>query len=363
MAPAARAKQGRRAGVLLYGATGYTGALIARAAAGRDLPLVLAGRDGERLQKVGQELGCPARVASLDEGRALRAALADIGVVVNAAGPFASTARPLVEACLETGAHYVDVSGEVDAIDAVAAYDGAARDAGIMLMAGAGFDVVPSDCLVARVKRRLPKANHLMIGIAGLDLVSRGSARTILQQLGRGVRVRRDGQLVTVPEGVLEARFDFGQGARACASVSWGDVVTAFHTTGVPNIEVYFESTIPVRAFHLLGQSLAVPPVALMSRMWLSAWAEMQRDGPTETERATRRATIVVRAESPDGRSVISRAQTPEVYTFTAAAAAAVAARVRAGEFEPGFQTPARIFGEDFVRSFHGVIVEDVRTS
>jgi short subunit dehydrogenase-like uncharacterized protein len=360
--PRARSVSGaRRRGVLLYGASGYTGSLVARAAAARALPLVVAGRSAERLETLGGELGCEIRVAPLD-GSALRAAISDAAVVVNAAGPFSSTAKPIVQACIDAGVHYLDISGEVDSIEAVSAYDRAARDAGVMLMPAVGFDVVPSDCLAARVHRRLPDARHLRIGLAGLDLVSRGSARTILAELGRGVRVRHNGELTTLPEGLLDAVFDFGAGPRSATCVSWGDVVTAHHTTGIPNVEVYFEATQPVRAFQLFARSVGMfPPAAALSQLWARPLAERQPDGPTAEERKSRRAVIVAEAENAAGRRVASRASTPEVYTFTSACASAVAERVLAGKLEPGFQTPGRLYGEAFVESLEGVIVEDIR--
>jgi short subunit dehydrogenase-like uncharacterized protein len=346
--------------VLVYGAGGYTGALIAREAAARGLPLLLGGRDASRLRALARDLDRPTRVATLEDRASLEAALDDVSVVLNAAGPFSATARPLVEACLARGVHYLDISGEVDALEAVSRYDQAARDAGVMLLPGAGFDVVPSDCLAARVKRRLPEASRLTIGIAGLELISRGSARTAAQQMGEGVRIRRGGQLSSVPPGLLDERFDFGAGPRDCTCVSWGDVVTAAVTTGVENVEVYFEATPAVRAFQLVAQSAVLPAVAAMSRLWMRAWTEVQPDGPSARERATRQASIVARAEAPNGARVASRARTPEVYTFTSVVAAAIAARVRGGELKPGFQTPSRVFGEDFAASFEGVLVEDL---
>jgi short subunit dehydrogenase-like uncharacterized protein len=347
--------------VLLYGATGYTGGLIAREAVARGMRPVLAGRDVARLSVLGRELECETRVASLDQPRALALALQGIDALVNAAGPFSATARPLVEACLELGAHYLDIGGEVDTLAVICGYDTAAKRAGVMLMPGVGFDVVPSDCLVARVTRRLPSASRLAIGISGLELVSRGSARTIAEQMGKAIQVRRNGELTTVGS-TLETSFDFGLGLRPSVCVSWGDVVTAFHATGIPNIEVYFEATPAIRAFQLLGQTWQFPPAALFSRFWMQAWIEAQPDGPTPSERARRQAVIVARAEAEDGRYVVSRARTPEVYTFTAASAALSAARVLEGELEPGFQTPASVFGESFLSSFEGVTVEDVST-
>jgi short subunit dehydrogenase-like uncharacterized protein len=362
----ARAGRGRRApaasagrgGVLVYGATGYTGALVARAAAARALPAILAGRSAARVAPLAAALALPARVAPL---AGLAEALDGVAVVVNAAGPFSKTAESMVRACIAAGVHYLDISGEVDSIEAVSRYDGAARAAGVMLMPAVGFDVVPSDCLAARVSRRLPDARHLRIGLSGLELASRGSARTIFEQMGKGVRVRHNGDLGTVPEGLLESGFDFGEGVRACTGVSWGDVVTAHHTTGIPNVEVYFDATPAVRAFQLFGRSVgAFPPAAALSELWMRPWIESQPEGPTEGARARQRAAVVAVAESASGRRVASRAYTPEVYTFTATSASTVAARVLAGDVAPGFQTPGRLFGESFIESFDGVTVEDL---
>jgi short subunit dehydrogenase-like uncharacterized protein len=350
-----------RTRILLYGAAGYTGRLVAHSALARKLPLLLSGRDRTRLKSVSDELRCPFRVASLESPREVEQALHDVDVVVNAAGPFSATAVPMVEACIRSRVHYLDISGEVEAIETVSRYDADARRAGIMLMPGAGFDVVPSDCLALRVARRLPGAEQLRIGISGLQLLSRGSARTISEQLGRGVRVRRDGELVTVPQGTLEALFDFGAGDRACTCVSWGDVVTAFHTTGIGNVEVYFETTPFIRAFQLVAQGLALfPPAAMIPRMWMNTWMQIQPEGPTPGERQAQHAVVVALARGAGGRQVMSRAHLPEAYTFTALCAPLLASRVLRGEFRPGFQTPASIFGDNLLKAFDDVRLEDV---
>jgi len=347
--------------ILVYGAAGYTGALIARAAAHADLPVVIAGRSAEKLGPLGLDLGFPVRVARLDDRRELERALAGVTVVVNAAGPFSATATPLVEACLAAGVHYLDISGEVDSFEALSRHDRAARAAGVMIMPGAGFDVVPSDCLALRVARQVPGAQRLRIAITGLDLLSRGSARTAVEQVGRGVRVRRGGELVTLPEGLLEGTFDFGAGARPCTCVSWADVVSAFHTTGVPDVEVYFEATPSLRAFQLMGRSVGMfPPAAAFSRLWLQTLTEAQPPGPSAAERASRRAVIVAQAENERGRRATARARVPEAYTFTGICAPALAARVLEGEVKPGFQTPAGLFGPRLLEAFPEISVEDL---
>jgi short subunit dehydrogenase-like uncharacterized protein len=359
--PATRTRGRTSKTILLYGATGYTGQLVARQASDRKLPVVLAGRNPARLRSLSDELRRPFRSANLEIAAEIDRALEGVGVVINAAGPFSATAAPLVEACLRARVHYLDISGEVEAIETVCRYDAAARRTGVMLMPGAGFDVVPSDCLALRVARRLPAARHLRIAISGLQLVSRGSARTISEQLGRGVRVRRDAKLATIPEGTLEAHFDFGAGPRACTCVSWGDVVTAFHTTGIGNVEVYFETTPAIRAFQWMASALAVyPPAAMIPRLWMDGWMQLQPEGPSQTERRARHAVVVAEARAANGQVVRSRARLPEAYSFTAVSAPLLASRVLAGEIRPGFQTPASVFGADLLGSFEDVRIEDI---
>jgi len=351
--------------LIIYGATGYTGGLLARAAKQRGLRPILAGRDESKLRALGGELGLEHRVAPLDAR--LAGALGGAGVLLNAAGPFSKTALPLVEACLRKRLHYLDLSGEVAVIEAVRALGARAADAKVMLMTGVGFDVVPSDCLAAHVASRLARgsgpsrASRLSIGVSGLQMVSRGSARTIVDQAGESVSVRRDGAIVGVPPGTLERTFDYGEGERASLAVSWGDVASAFYTTAIPNIEVYWEATAPVRAWsmssRLFGGFLRNP----LGRSWLGFHAEMLPDGPTDEERARGRAVIVAEADDGEGGKVRARLRTPEAYTLSCSTSLAIAERVAGGDFEIGFQTPARVYGADFVLAFPGVVREDLR--
>src|SRR4028118_1979573 len=179
---------------LIYGATGYTGRLVVQEAVRRGLAPVLAGRDASRLVDLARPLGLETRVAPLDDPRALARALDGIQVVLNAAGPFSSTAPPVSAACLSAHSHYLDVTGEIPVFQALHQLDGAARDCGILLLPGAGFIVIPSDCLAAPVAGRLPGAHWLRLGISRSVLVSRGSARTMMELLDSGAHIRRDGR-------------------------------------------------------------------------------------------------------------------------------------------------------------------------
>lgn len=346
--------------VLIYGAYGYTGELLTRGAAARGLPAILAGRDRGRLDALARQHGLEARVVGLDDPRALDAALDGVTVVAHAAGPFVRTARPMVEACLRTRTHYLDITGELDVFEALFARDAEARSAGVMLLPGAGFDVVPSDCLAAHLARRLPSATHLALAFKGLSKTSRGTALTTIEHLGLGGRVRRDGVIVTVPLGSLVRRIDFGRGPQLAAAIPWGDVSTAFHSTGIPNIEVYLPAPRPL----LMGmRAIGAAPALVGSRparRLLSWLVKMGPAGPSDEDRAQGGATLWGEATNATGERVTARLTTTDGYTLTRDAVLAIAERVLAGEVRPGFQTPSRAYGADFVLTLPGAAREDL---
>src|SRR5262245_53100629 len=151
------------AGFLIYCANGYTGSLIARAAVARGHQPVLAGRHAEPLAALARELRLAHRIFALDSPDAVANAIRGVQMVLHCAGPFAHTSKPMADACLRTGVHYLDITGEVSVFEALAARSAEARAAGVMLLPGAGFDVVPSDCLAAHLQRRPPSATRLAL--------------------------------------------------------------------------------------------------------------------------------------------------------------------------------------------------------
>jgi short subunit dehydrogenase-like uncharacterized protein len=346
-------------GLLIYGATGYSGRLIARAACAAGLRPCLAGRRARPLGELAETLGVEHRVIGLDDPAALARALEGVQAVIHAAGPFAATAAPMVEGCLMTGVHYLDITGEVKVIEGIVARDAEARQRRIMLMPGVGFEVVASDCLAAHVARRLPGADRLALGLAGFAVLSRGSARTLVGMGDCGV-MRRDGVLRPVPLGSLRRRFDYGAGERTSLNVSWADVTTAYYTTGIPNIETYVEGTALVTGLLWAHRALAPLLGTAAWQAWAGAWMALLPPGPTAAERAARRMAIVAEATDRHGRQAVARLATPEAYTFTAVTALAIARRVLAGDLEIGFQTPARVYGSDFVLGIPDVAREDV---
>jgi short subunit dehydrogenase-like uncharacterized protein len=343
--------------LLIYGATGHSGGLVVRAAMALGLRPVLGGRDGRKLAALGDALRLETRTARLSNATALDAALRDVTVVVNAAGPFSQTAGPIVAACLRNGTHYLDITGEVGVIEALVQRGIEARHRGIMIMPAIGFDVVPSDCLALHVVGRLPRARRLVLGLRGLSSVTRASAKTLFEAVDMGL-VRRDGRLVRVPLGSRERMFDFGDGPAPGLNVSWGDLATAYYTTSVPDIETYVEAT-PLFRTVLAGCRLFGP--VLRTAPWqaaMHAWAELLPEHPAGAP--AREMVVVADAEDGAGHRVSARIRTPEAYEFTGTSAAEVAHRVLQGDHESGFQTPARVYGPDFVLAFRGVSREDL---
>jgi short subunit dehydrogenase-like uncharacterized protein len=345
---------------MIYGATGYTGGLVAHQAIAQGLRPILAGRDPIRLQKIATTLECDYRAVALRETNQVLSALHDIPLVLNTAGPFAATALPMVEACLQTGTHYLDVSGEIPTFTALFRRDAEARARHVMLMPGVGFAVAPSDCLAAYVARRLPGARQLRIGLSRLRLLSRGSAKTMIALVNNGGWIRRAGRLLSLPPGSLIHAFDYGNGKQPSVAIGWADVFTAFHTTGIPNIEVYVEANPVERAALTLSNCftwlLGAPPV----QACLKAQVDLLPEGPSEEERKTYQQVIVAEAEDELGRRACARLHTPETYTLTSITAVAIIKKVLTGEVQAGFQTPARVYGSDFVLSCDNVVREDV---
>jgi len=349
--------------LLIYGAYGYTGELVVRRALERGLRPLLSGRDPLKLARVAARYGLEHRAARLDSPRELDALLRGARAVLHCAGPFAQTSPPMVAACLRAGAHYLDITGEIDVFEALAGRDDEARRAGVMLLPGVGFDVVPSDCLAAHLKRRLPEATHLRLALSVRGGVSHGTATTAVLGLGQGAAgglVRRDGAVTAAPPDRRTRTLDLGEGPQPVVSIPWGDIVTAYHSTGIPNIEVFLAagagSAAALRAAPRLAPLLGLPPV----QRALLGLVRLGPRGPSEELRESGYAVLWGQVEDARGDRAEARLRTPEAYSFTAATAVAIAELVLSGVLQPGFQTPARMYGPDFVLGFAGVTRTDL---
>ena len=344
---------------LIYGATGYTGTLIAEHAVERGLSPVLAGRRADAVRSLAERLGLRYRVFSLGIRRALVEGLDGMAAVLHAAGPFSATSAPMADACFAAGVHYCDITGEIDVFEELASRDARAKAAGVVLMPGVGFDVVPSDCLAAHVSARLPDAIRLRLSIGGLTRASRGTAKTMVEAIAQGVRVRSDGRIV-LARGTPKGMVDFGAGPRQTVGVSWGDVSTAWHSTGIPSVEVFFEADRNMRSAAampaLLKRALGTGP---MERFLKAQIDRRLPPGPSAEQRARGRAVVVAEARNAAGHSVVSRLVTPEPYALTALTAVEIVRRIALDGAPAGFRTPSSVFGVDFIMGFDGIVRED----
>lgn len=345
---------------LLYGANGYTGNLISRLAVERGLRPLLAGRDPGKISQLASELGLEYRAFALDDAAALEASLREVAVVLHCAGPFSHTSKLMADACLKTKTHYLDITGEIVVFEALAACDREAQSAGVMLLPGVGFDVVPSDCLAAHLKRRLPSATKLTLAIQGLGRISHGTATTMVENINRGGLVRRDGKLTSVPTAWRTRLIDFGRGAVKAVTIPWGDVATAFHSTGIPNIEVYAALPAAMRRMMKLSRPLSSLLATAPVQRFLKKRIKAQPPGPSDAERARGKSFVWGEVIDDAGQMKSSRLQGPEGYTLTALTALAIIEKVLAGNAPVGFQTPSRAYGADLILEIEGTTREDI---
>jgi len=342
--------------LLIYGAYGYTGERIARTAVDRGHTPVLAGRNPDRLHSLAGDLGVRSRAFGVDDD--IETQLDGIEMVLNCAGPFESTADQFVEACLNRGVDYLDITGELPVFERLARRDEEARAAETTLLPGVGFDVVPTDCLAAHLTTRLDEPTHLSIAISADGSLSGGTLKTLINGLGSGGAVRTDGHLRAVPTGSNVRVVDFGAGNRTVLSVPLGDLTTAFRSTGVPNITTYV--AVPDGAVHAirLGRPLERLASTDPGKRLLTKLVDRFVDGPTDAERADAETIIWAEAWSETtGKTVESTLRTPDPYDVTVEAALAAAENVV--DVDSGFQTPATAFGPEFAVELPGVSRKD----
>lgn len=341
-------------GLLIYGANGYTGSLIAREAVRRGLAPVLAGRDARAVGRLAAELGGESRVASLEDNAALGRALAGMGVVLNCAGPFSATAAPMMRACLAGRAHYLDITGEIDVFEAAHALDAAAATAGIILCPGVGFDVVPTDCVAARLHAALPEATYLALGFDTRSPQSPGTARTTVEGLAKGGRIRSSGRLVGVAHAFRTRDVDFGAGRRPAATIPWGDVSSAFFTTGIPNIEVYV--AMPPHQIAALRRLNRIAPVLRLGfvQAILKSGAARAAPGPDEAARRATPVRVWGEVQAPSGELRSARLTVANGYDVTVQAALAVAAHMLSYRGPGGYRTPSQLMGGGFIERLPG---------
>ncbi len=343
---------------LIYGANGYTGELIARETVERGMRPILGGRSQKKVEPLAKELGLICRTFALEDKTSLEYTLKEVDFVIHCAGPFSLTSHQMVEACLRMGKHYLDITGEISVFEAMAARDAEAKKAGIMIMPGVGFDVVPSDCLAKHLKERMPEAIDLELAFYGLGRISHGTQTTMTMNIGNGGAIRKNGEIVNVPAAYETKEIDFGEVQKTGVTIPWGDVSTAFYSTEIPNIKVF--TVIPEKQITLLKMSRYVGWLLALTPFQSILQSQIPEGGPDEEERESGKTYLWGKATDAKGNSVESRQQGPEGYKFTMLTALRIAEKILEGEFCVGFQTPAKCYGDELVLEIEGVERQDV---
>ena len=339
--------------IIIYGAYGYTGELIVRRCQEIGIKPLLSGRSEEKLKPIAEKYDLPYEVASL-EANELDGLLSGSKVVIHAAGPFIHTSKPMVEACIRNKVHYTDITGEIAVFVQARKYDEEAKKAGVMLLPGTGFDVVPSDCLAAHLKSRMADADNLVLAFYGTGRASRGTSLTVVEGLGMGGTIRENGKLKQVPDAYDVKRFDFGPTNMTAVTIPWGDVYTAFFSTAIPNIKVY----------------MGLPEKVINSMKWGKYFGWLMRSefvksrarakiiagkaGPSDAARAKATTYLVGTVTDKSGKSLTSTLQTPEGYTLTANTSVDIASKIVSGKLKAGFQTPSLAYGKDIITEVCG---------
>jgi short subunit dehydrogenase-like uncharacterized protein len=339
---------------LLYGANGYTGELIAREAVARGLKPILAGRHAGKINTLAKELNCEARVFSLDDQTATVIALQDVAAVLNCAGPFSQTAGLMMQACLVSHVHYLDITGEIDVFELAHSLHEKAQRARVVLCPGVGFDVVPTDSIAAKLKAALPDATHLTLAFEGLGRASVGTAKTGIESIRTGGCVRKDGALVREPLALRTRRINLGEGERDTVAIPWGDVSTAFYTTDIPNIETYLasspENTKRLRKAWRFRKVLATS----LAQAVLKRAVARGPQGPTEAERNNNPTFVWGEAVNAAGAKKTAYLRVANGYAVTVHAALGVLDYVLAHADRNGFATPTQLVGADFIETLPG---------
>lgn len=331
---------------MIYGAYGYTGELIAREAAHRGLRPVLAGRNREKTRALAKELRLESAVFDLDD---IPRHLGDMSLVLNCAGPFSATAGPMMQACLAAKVHYLDITGEIAVFELAQSLKQQAQDTGIVICPGVGFDVIPTDCLAAALKSALPDANHLSLGFDSRSGLSPGTAKTSVEGLAQGGKVRKQGKIISVPLAYKVRNIDFGDGEKPAMTIPWGDVATAFYTTGIPNIEVF----IPGSAKMIANTKRANYIRPLLKFRWLQkllkAHIGKTVTGPDGAARAKLPTFVWGEVSNAQGERRTARIKTANGYSLTVFGSLAVVDYLLQHNHDGGSYTPSQLMGADLI--------------
>lgn len=339
---------------MIYGANGYTGALLARQAAKQGLRPILAGRNAQAVEALASELSLPSRIFDLRHPAAANEGVRGMKAVAHCAGPFSRTSQPMIEACLANQCHYLDITGEIEVFVAAQQRHTEAKAANIVICPGVGFDVIPTDCIAACLKAELPDADRLALGFDSRSGFSPGTAKTSIEGLKYGGKVREKDQIRSVPLAWQSREIDFGNGTKHSVTIPWGDIATAWFTTGIDNIEVFIpmapSAAVRLRRLNSFRPLLGLAPVQALLKYMVGR----RIAGPDSAQREGARTFVWGEAQNPAGRKVTARIEVANGYDVTVHGVLMAVEHVLAGPIPPGYFTPSSLMGERCIERIPG---------
>ena len=340
---------------LIYGANGFTGKLIAEQAKREGLTPVLGGRNTAAIEGLAKALGFKAHVFACTSADAVAKELEGYAAVLHCAGPFAYTSPVMTQACAKAKCHYMDITGEMTVLESLLSQSEFFKEAGIAVMPGVGFDVVPTDCVAAMLKQSLPLADTLTLAFQATGRMSRGTLSTMIDNLESGSCRRVFGKFQKTALGERTKHIQFLDKEKLCVGIPWGDVASAFYSTAIPNIEVYNASKPAavqiMRLANHLRPVLGMKPVKNLFQKMVGP----SGDGPSAEVRAATFCRVWGEVSEPNGGTKVMRLQTPNGYDLTVNSALAVMKATLAGKVKPGAWTPSQAMGPEFVLTLPGV--------
>jgi len=340
---------------LLYGANGYTGKLIAKLAASYGLNPILAGRTAANIEPLADELQLPFRIIDLDNKTQLESALSEVKLVLHAAGPYVYTAKQMVEACLQSHVHYIDINGDISIFEMLKKYDAAAIEQNIMIMPGVGFDVVPTDCIALQLKNKMPDATDLKLAFASIGGgISQGTAITMTGKIGEGGAARENGKIVRKPLGQKGMWVNFGTIKLFVMMIPWGDISTAYTTTRIRNIETY--TGIAPKIYRILKFQWAFNWLLRTDfvRNIIKKKIKARPAGPSAEQRQKSNSLVWGEASNASGEKITACISCLDGYTLTAHSSLLISKKILEGNYKPGYQTPAGCYSETLIMEVPG---------
>lgn len=343
---------------IIYGAYGYTGALITDLAVKKGLKPLLVGRSEQKLSALANSYNLPYQVADVKNLKVLNAMISDYALIINCAGPFSETADQVIRYCIEKQIHYTDITGEIGVFEMAKTFDQEAKEKNVMVMPGTGFDVVPSDCLAKYLSEKLPDAIDLELAFKGDGGPSHGTILTAISGLGKDGAIRKDGKIIAVPNAYEVKKFDFDQPGMSAATIPWGDVSTAYFSTKIPNIKVFM--AMPPKAIQGMKMMKYLKGILGLSFVQKLIKSQVKAGGPSDDIRAKSNSYLIGKVTNDKGASLMAKLKTLDGYTLTAEASILIAQKILEGNLKSGYQTPSSVYGHQLILEIRGSELSDV---